>query len=493
MTTQTLHHPTSRPQPETHKRDSDSFVNRLKQIFNWKLLMETFQEWSRDGAAQLAASLAYYTVTALAQLLIGILAIAAFFYSGDVAQQQLVAQANRFVGSQGGELVETIVQNADQPELARVAGLLSLALLLWSGSNIFYQLQNSLNTVWGVELRKDLSLIDKVKRRLFPLLVVVGIGILVVAASMVGAALSAASGLLNDSLPGGAILWQILNYVINLAIFTLLFGLIFKLLPDVEIAWRDVWPGAALTALLFVIGQLLLGWYLNRQSSASVYGAAGSLIVLLLWIYYSAQIFLFGAEFTQIYATRYGDGVKPDDDAVPLGSQVVAKPAAIAAGSNGRGQPAWAGDKAATRREVGSMARAWQQAGMAHQDLYSLSGLTTSLVSDIGTLARLQMHLIRTEIKESLLRAGRGAAFTAGGGLLLYGAALFVLICLTLFVNALMPLWLAALLVGLLLVAEGWILMVWARRKAAEAAKLPERAIASTKEDIKTVKAHLTD
>ena len=489
MTTQSVHQPAA-ARPQMHEQVPDSFWRRLKHIFNWKLLKDTFQEWSNDGAAQLAASLAYYTVTALSQLLIGILAIAAFVYSGDAAQEQLIAQAHRFIGQQGGELVETIVQNADQPQLARAAGLLSLALLLWSGSNIFVQLQNSLNTVWGVELRKDLSLMDKVKRRLFPLVVVVGIGILVVAASMVGAVLSAVGETLANTLPGGPIPWQILNYVITLAIFTLLFGLVFKLLPDVEIAWRDVWPGTALTALLFVVGQLLLGWYLSRQSSASVYGAAGSLIVLLLWIYYSAQIFLFGAEFTQVFATRYGEGVKPDDDAVPLGSQAKVKPAAVVAG----GGRLPAKDRAAARLEVGSTARTWQRAVSVHEDLFSLSSLLTGLVGDMGTLGRLEMRLIRAEIKESLMRASRGAAFTAGGGLLLYGAILFVLIFVTLLVHALMPLWLAALLVGLLLAAEGWVLILWARRKAVNAAtRPPEQAIASAQADIQTIKAHLRD
>jgi uncharacterized BrkB/YihY/UPF0761 family membrane protein len=160
----------------------------------------------------------------------------------------------------------------------------------------------------------------------------------------------------TDLLPGGALIWQILNHVITLAVLTLLFGLIFRLLPDVEIAWSDVWPGAAITALLFVVGQIALSWYLGRQSSTSVYGAAGSLIVLLLWIYYSAQIFLFGAEYTQVYATRYGKGVRPDDDAVPLGSQLPEKPAA-----RGKriGVAEWhsAGSGVHKRQEVARMAR----------------------------------------------------------------------------------------------------------------------------------------
>ena len=480
--------------------DSGGITTLLKRAVSLDLLKETFKEWSEDDASQIAASLAYYTATALAQLLIGILAIAGFIYSTEAAQEQLVTQANRFMGAQAGEIVQTIVQNADQPELARVAGLISLALLLWSASNIFVQLQKALDTVWGVELRKDLPLMDKIKRRLFPLVVVAGIGVLVVVAIFAGTALSALAGTVTDVLPGGAIIWQILNYVLTLAIFTGLFALIFKVLPDVKIRWGDVWPGAALTALLFVVGQIFLTWYLGRQSSASVYGAAGSLIVFLLWIYYSAQIFLLGAEYTQVYATRYGKGVLPDEDAVPRGSQERVKPAAQVMSTN-RSAAQWSPSRSAranggngtvSRREVASMARAWHAATNTRNDLWALGGVTSSLLRDFTNLIQLEVRLARAEVRETIRRVWRGAALAVGGGMLLYGAVLALVATVVLVLTLFMPVWVSALLIGLLLVVEGWILTIAAQHKLRELAETPKQSAASIREDVDTIKSHLS-
>jgi hypothetical protein len=248
-----------------------------------------------------------------------------------------------------------------------------------------------------------------------------------------------------------------------------------------------------LTALLFVVGQLLLGWYLGRQSSASVYGAAGSLIVLLLWIYYSAQIFLFGAEFTQVFATRYGQGVQPDSATVPRGSQDVVKPAAMAAGGDHSGRPTRSMALKAGSHANGNGRGVWQPPADPHENLFGLGGLATDLVGDLGALARMEMQLIRTEIKEAAVAAGRGAAFTAGGGLALYGAVLLVLSCIALVLAGLMPAWLAALLVGLLLMIEGWVLTVAARRKLRELAQTPKHTTESIAQDIAMVKEHVAN
>jgi membrane protein len=308
-----------------------SIGSPLHHLFNWTLYKETYQQWSADNAGRLAAALAYHSAMAAAPLIIGVLAIVGLVYDTKRAQLQLVAQANHFIGSQGAETINTILANADQPQLAKWAGILSLILLLWSASNIFVQLQDSLNTVWGVQLRPDLPLRRKIEHRALPLLVVLVIGALLLVAVIASAALTAVAAFFTNLLPGGEFFWQFVNFLISLAVITILFALIFKFLPDVKIRWPDLWPGSLLTAILFVFGQFLLGWYLGRQSSASVYGAAGSLIVLLLWLYYSAQIFLFGAEFTQVYATRYGHGVLPAKDAVAREISVPDKPAAQAA------------------------------------------------------------------------------------------------------------------------------------------------------------------
>lgn len=277
----------------------------------WSLLKESYTEWRDDKATRLAAALSYYTAIAAAPLVTGVLAIAGFVFSTEQAQAQLVAQVRNFVGAQGAEMVETILANASQPELARLAGIFSLLTLLWSASNIFTQLQDALNTIWGVKLRSDLGMVRTMLHRLLPFGIVIGIGILLLALIVANTALSALNDLISDLLPGGAIVWQIANFFISVGVITLLFALVFKVLPDVKVAWRDLWLGAALTAILFMVGNIALSWYLGRQSGSSVYGAAGSLIVLLLWIYYSAQIFFFGAEFTQVYATHYGQGIRP--------------------------------------------------------------------------------------------------------------------------------------------------------------------------------------
>jgi membrane protein len=491
MNTQTLNH---RGQ-DAHRAERSGLGNYLKRIFNWELLKETVKEWGEDDASRLAASLAYYTVTAMAQLLIGILAIAGFVFSTEQTQAQLVAQANRFIGAQGAEMVQTIVQNADQPQLARTAGIFALVLLLWSASNIFVQLKRALDTVWGVELRRDLPLWEKIKRRLMPILIVFGIGILVILATVAGTALNAASSLISDLIPGGAIIWQILNHLLTLAIITLLFALIFKWLPDVEIAWKDVWPGAVLTALLFVVGQIALSWYLGQQSGSSVYGAAGSLIVVLLWIYYSAQIFLFGAEYTQVYATRYGNGVRPDDDAVPLGSQVPEKAAARSKrmGDPGMSDPGRHGSNGNHQRlEMAEMARTWDRASYSRQDLGTLGALAGDLGRDWRTLITQEMRLASVEMRETLRRAVRGIGLSAGGGMLLYAAALLILAAVVVALHAIMPFWVAASLVGLLLLIEGWLLTLWARQKLGKAVRVPREVIAdSVSKDVETVKAHL--
>lgn len=459
--------------------NTSTFTDIFRRAFQWQLFRETMQEWSRDHASSLAASLAFYTATVLAQLLIGILVIAGFLYSTDQAQAQLVAQAQRFIGAQGGEIVQGIIENADQPDLLQLTGILALIVLLWSGSNIFVQLQTALNTVWGVQLRSDLPLSEKVKHRLMPVLLVAGLGLVVIAATLGSAVLSAVGQFVTDLLPGGAITWQIINYVITLVVMTGFFLVIFKVLPDVEIAWRDVWPGAALTAILFLIGQLVLGWYLGRQSSSSVYGAAGSLIVLLLWIYYSAQILLFGAEYVQVYASRYGDGIVPDDDAEPLGSNVSNKPAAQAV-RDGKGRL----DMQSNQWKGVDMEQSRHEATGKPGTLWSLGLLFGSLLEDVRHLVRQEIRLARVEIQDSVRKLVRGLALTVGGGMILYAGSLLVIVPIILVLYIIMPLWLATFLVGLLLLINGWLLTVYGRGKLREALQAPQRVVDSLTHEI---------
>jgi len=281
----------------------------------WNLLRETYKEWKDDEASHLAASLSYYTAIAIAPLLVLLVTLVGWFYGNDSAQMELIAQLQGMVGPQATEVVQTVIESADQPNVATVAGVLSFVTLLWGASNVFVQLQNSLNTIWGVESKPKTILLATIKERFLSFGMILVIGFLLLVSLILSAVLSALSGAWHDWLPGMDFLWQTVNFLVSFGVTTLLFALIYKVLPDVQIKWRDVWVGATVTALLFTVGKWLLGIYLGYSSTSSAYGSAGSLIVLLIWIYYSAQIFFFGAEYTQVYAYTYGEGVVPNDKA----------------------------------------------------------------------------------------------------------------------------------------------------------------------------------
>ena len=285
----------------------------------WEIARQTFKEWNNDNASRLAAALSYYTAVAIAPLLVLLVTGIGLLFGKDSAQVQLVSQLRGIVGPQGAEVAKAVLEGADRPDLAGIAGILSLLTLLWGASNVFVQLQDSLNTIWGVELKERSSGIKSfIRERFLSFGMILVIGFLLLISLILGAVISALGGVFTGLLPGMEILWQLVNFVVSFGVTILLFALIYKVLPDAEFSWRDVWMGATVTALLFTVGKSLLGLYLGNQSTASAYGAAGSLVVLLIWIYYSAQIFFFGAEFTQVYARRAGKGVAPSAKAQPI-------------------------------------------------------------------------------------------------------------------------------------------------------------------------------
>lgn len=285
----------------------------------WKILRQSYQEWNSDKASRLAAALSYYTAVAIAPLLVLMVMLIGWFYGENSAQGQVVGQLRALVGPQGAEVAEAVIESADRPDLAGIAGILSLITLLWGASNVFVELQDSLNTIWGVELKqRSRGIRAVIRERFLSFGMVLVIGFLLLVSLILSAILSALGGVFTVLLPNMEALWQGVNLVISFGITTLLFALIYKVLPDAKFAWKDVWMGATVTALLFTVGKWLLGLYLGNQTTSSAYGAAGSLVVLLIWIYYSAQIFFFGAEFTQVYARREGDGVIPDEKAQPI-------------------------------------------------------------------------------------------------------------------------------------------------------------------------------
>ncbi len=277
----------------------------------FRLLKETFSEWQKDKASQLAAALAYYTVFSLTPLIVIAIAIAGSIFGEKAARGEIIGQMQELIGTSGAEVIETILNNANQPELKSFASLISVGILLVGASGVFVQLQEALNQVWNVKTRPKGGILELVRKRLLSFSMVLIIGFLLLVSLVVSATLSTLGTMGSELLPGLDFLWHFLDFVLSFGMTALLFALLYKFVPDASITWRDVWTGATITALLFMLGKWLLGMYLGRESLSSAYGAAGSLVIFLAWVYYSAQILLFGAEFTQVYARKYGSKIVP--------------------------------------------------------------------------------------------------------------------------------------------------------------------------------------
>jgi membrane protein len=283
------------------------------------LLKQTASEWMEDDAPTLGAALAYYTVFSLAPLMTIAIAMAGLFFGKEAAQGQIFDELRVLFGEEGGKAVEEVVQSANaQPAAGVVATIISVIILLFGASGVFGQLQASLNTIWGVKPKPGRGVLGIIRDRLLSFGFTLVVGFLLLVSLLLTAGIALVADWVGGLMPGSEAVAQILNVVFSLVMITLLFAMIYKFLPDAKIAWRDVWIGAFLTALLFTIGKFALGIYLGKSGVASSYGAAGSLIVLLLWVYYSSQILFFGAEFTQVYANRFGSRVAPADNAVPV-------------------------------------------------------------------------------------------------------------------------------------------------------------------------------
>ena len=264
----------------------------------------------------LAAALAYYTVFSITPLLVIAIAIAGAIFGQDAAREEIIAQIDGLVGSQGAQVIKVALANANQPQIGSVASLISVVVLLIGASGVFAQLQEALNTVWNVTTKPNAGIWDFIRKRLLSFGMVLAIGFLLLVSLIISAMLAGIAKLELNFLPGLTSFWQAVNFVLSFGFISLLFALIYKYLPDVKIAWKDVWIGSIITALLFSLGKFLIGLYLGRGSLGSAYGAAGSLIVFLAWVFYSAQILLFGAEFTQVYARKYGKKIRPNRHAV---------------------------------------------------------------------------------------------------------------------------------------------------------------------------------
>lgn len=282
------------------------------------LIKDTFKEWQEDKASRLAAALAYYTAFSIAPLLIIAIAIAAFFFGEDAAQKDIVGQLQGLIGLQGAAAIQDMIANSRKPAEGTIATLISIALLIFGATGLFSELQDALNTIWEVAPKPNLGVKGVLRTRFISFGMVLGIGFLLLVSLVLSAGLAAVGNYFGHLLPNVVIISQLLNFTVSFAVITLLFGMMFKVLPDAKVVWGDVWIGAIITSLLFTIGKFLLGMYLGNGSVGSTYGAAGSFVVFLLWVNYSAQILFFGAEFTQVYANKYGSKIVPTENAVAL-------------------------------------------------------------------------------------------------------------------------------------------------------------------------------
>lgn len=306
------------------------------------LLKETFAEWSEDGASRLAAALSYYTLFSLAPLLVIIIAILSLFVGGsEKAQAQIMLQIDGMIGEEGAEAVGEMLANASRNEEAGIiATVVSVVTLAFAAMGVFGQLYESLNDLWEIHpinTKKGVvaGLLYTLQRRFFSFTMVLGVGFLLLVSLVISAGLSAFAEFSAGVLPLPPIVLQAINFIVSLGVITLMFALLYKVVPEAKIAWKDALIGALVTGLLFTLGKQLIGVYLGRSSTASSFGAAASFIVIMLWVYYSAQIFFLGAEFTQVYATHFGKGIVPENDAISVPDLTTVREAAIEAANRG--------------------------------------------------------------------------------------------------------------------------------------------------------------
>jgi membrane protein len=284
----------------------------------FSLLKKTYQEWLQDKAPQLGAALAYYTVFSLAPLILVLLAIVGLIFHNDPggAWKKITEQMSYFLDKSALDVVQNIAQKTSQPNKGLLATIIGVLVALFGASGVFGQLQDALNTIWGVKAKPGTGIGGFLRSRFLSFAMVGGVCFLLLVSLMVESVLKGFSHYVQLLLPGGIVIALTVYWIFDLAVVILLFAIIFKFLPDAKIQWRDVWIGAIMTAIFFAFGKWALGLYLGSGSAASAYGAASSLITLLLWVYYSSQILLFGAEFIQVYACRAGRDVIPDEHAV---------------------------------------------------------------------------------------------------------------------------------------------------------------------------------
>ncbi|MGE5363365.1 MAG: YihY/virulence factor BrkB family protein [Bacteroidota bacterium] len=292
----------------------------------WDLIVEIFDQWSDDKAPKLGAALSYYTVFSLAPLLLISIAVAGFMFGRDAARGTIVRELETLIGREGAILIQNAIRNSSNTDTGIIAAVVSMVTLFIGATAAFIELQDSLNIIWKVKSKPGQAIKEFMRTRMISFALVVAIGFLLLVSLLISAAITALNQFMGDffSIPFWAL--DIFNLVLSLAVIFVLFSMIFKVLPDVVLSWKDVRMGALVTTILFVVGKYLIGLYLGSSSIASTYGAAGSLAIILVWVYYSAQILFLGAEFTYVYSRRFGSGIHPSRHAVRIEIQKTEAP-----------------------------------------------------------------------------------------------------------------------------------------------------------------------
>jgi membrane protein len=283
------------------------------------MLRKTVSNFIDDDSMSYASAIAFYTIFSLPAILIIALAIGGAFYERSIVEEELLSQVGRLIGKDSAKEISTILAHATFDRTSAFAKIIGVVTIIFSATTVFISLQNTLNKIWGIKPKPKRGLVKFLLNRLLSLAMVATIGFLLLVSLVIDAILVIFQGMLSKLLAGITLyVLNIVNIGVSLVLVTVIFGLLFKVLPDAKIKWRDVWVGAAITTFLFGLGKYLIGFYLGNSSFNSAYGAAGSLVIVLVWVYYSTVIFLFGAEFTSVYAEESGSKIEPYDTAVKV-------------------------------------------------------------------------------------------------------------------------------------------------------------------------------
>ncbi|WP_156480911.1 YihY/virulence factor BrkB family protein [Variovorax sp. PAMC 28711] len=298
-----------------------------RELFN--LCRDAFDSWTNDYASSMGAALAYYTVFSVAPLLLIVISVAGLVFGQEAARGEIFAQLSGLMGAQGALAVQGMLEAVNKPTEGIIATVIGIALLVVGATTVFGELQNAMDRIWRAPARHTAGgVVGLLRVRLLSFSMIMGIGFLLMVSLVASAAIAAFGKWWAPVFGGWEMLAQGVNFVFSFAMVTVIFAMIYKLMPRVKVEWRDVWVGAGVTALLFTVGKHLIGLYIGKSSVASGYGAAGSLVVVLVWVYYSAQIFLLGAEFTWVYAHTMGSlkgQVRPGSEAAIAEAAVLSR------------------------------------------------------------------------------------------------------------------------------------------------------------------------